>query len=159
MRYRLAIYILLASAPFGAIACSCVSPGTVQQEMLGSSRVFLGQVTAIKERPSQAEESWFSDFVEWTNQLFGAPPPMRDRDFPHKQITFAVKQTFKGTSTHTVRLATGMGGGDCGYAFEIGQTYVVYARGEDNALEASVCSLTGLASDPRSGLAILRDGR
>ncbi len=83
---------------------------------------------------------------------------MGDREAPYKQITFAVNQTFKGTSTATVRLATGFGGGDCGYAFETGQTYVVYARGEDDALESGICSLTGPASDPRSGLAILRNG-
>ena len=158
MRYKLAMTIMLASAPFGALACSCVPPGTVQQEITGSSRVFLGRVAAIKARPSQADKSWLSAVVEWTDQLFGANPPMKDRDLPYKQITFVVNQTFKGTPAPTVQLATGMGGGDCGYAFEAGQTYVVYARGKDDALEAGICSLTGPASDPRSGLAILRNG-
>jgi hypothetical protein len=83
---------------------------------------------------------------------------MSSRDHPYKQISFAINQTFKGTSVPIVHLATGFGGGDCGYAFEFGQEYVVYARGKDDALEASICSLTGPASDPRSGLAILRNG-
>ena len=54
--------------------------------------------------------------------------------------------------------ATGMGGGDCGYPFERGKDYVVYARGKEGALVAGICSLTGLATNSRSGLAILRNG-
>ena len=82
---------------------------------------------------------------------------MREREFPYKQITFAVNQTFKGTSTATVRLATGFGGGDCGYAFETGQTYVVYARGEDDALLLVLRGL-GVVGGRRSGAVLALAG-
>ena len=102
------------------------------QEKAQSTRVFLGRVSSIEERT--------------------------DRDFPYKRVSFVATETFKGTPTRDVQLTTGMGDGDCGYFFETGQEYVVYAYGKEDELVAGYCSLTGSPSDPRSGLEELRDG-
>jgi len=154
----IALPMLLAFAPLGALACSCMPPGTVQEEIAKSSRVFLGQVTAIQERPARADRSWFTAAAEWTRQLFGGTPLLPAREHAFRQVTFTVGETFKGAAVPTLSLGTGLGGGDCGYAFETGQSYVVYAHGEGDALQAGICSLTGPASDPRSGLEALRGG-
>lgn len=154
----IALPILLAFAPLGALACSCVQVGTVQEGAAGSSRVFLGQVTAIQDRPARTDTSWLTALAEWTRQLFGATPLLPARDHAFRQVTFTVHETFKGTPVPTLSLATGLGGGDCGYPFETGQSYVVYAHGEGDALQAGICSLTGPATDPRSGLDVLRGG-
>jgi hypothetical protein len=47
----------------------------------------------------------------------------------------------------------------CGYRFEQGRRYAVYATEHLGALRAGLCSLTGPASDPRSGLKWLRAHR
>jgi hypothetical protein len=42
-------------------------------------------------------------------------------------VTFHVIETWKGTNTVTQSVLTGLGGGDCGYPFKLGEDYVVYA--------------------------------
>ena len=143
----------------GAAACSCVPPGTVQQELDQSTRVFLGRVTSVERSTPQIDKGLLAAAIEWVEQLFGAPPPATDRDFPYKRVSFAVSENFKGSPVSHVELATGMGGGDCGYFFEPSGEYVVYAHGTEGALGAGICSLTGPASDPRTGLPILRNDR
>lgn len=62
-----------------------------------------------------------------------------------------VENTFKGTfSNDTVSIFTGMGGGDCGYNFVVGERYIVYAdyqNAEDSTAEkasltTSICTRT-----------------
>lgn len=159
MKYILALVLLVfASIPMDAMACSCAAPGTVQQERDRSTRVFLGRVTSIEHRTPQMDKGWLTAAIEWVKQLFGAAPPPAERTFPYKRVSFAVTETFKGTPVSRVQFATGMGGGDCGYWFETGQEYVVYAHGNEDALNAGICSLTDPSSEPRSGLRILRNG-
>ena len=159
MRYIVAfIVIFLASIPMEAAACSCAPPGTVQNELDKSTYVFLGSVTSIERRTPQMDKGWVTLAVEWIKQLFGADPPFTNRDFPYKLVSFSVTETFKGSSVRRVDLVTGMGGGDCGYFFEPGKEYVVYAYGNEDDLGTGICSLTGLSSDPNTGLPVLRDG-
>lgn len=123
--------LLLAAAwlPWRADACSCMRPGTPVEEKTRHTRVFLGQVQAIED----------------------------DAHGEHRRrVRFLVRETFKGTPVRRLSVETGMGGGDCGYRFNTGQDYVVYAWGQDDALATGICSLTGPASDPRSGLDVLR---
>ena len=63
-------------------------------------------------------------------------------------ITFRVDRAWKGVEARTVRVVTGWGGGDCGYPFETGQRYLVYASGgvRGEALVASSCSRTAALS-------------
>jgi hypothetical protein len=50
-------------------------------------------------------------------------------DFYKYKITFMVEKIYKGKiDTNFVEVMTGIGGGDCGYDFDIGKSYVVYAE-------------------------------
>ena len=159
MRHILAALALaLACLPGVASACSCVPPGSVQEETDRSTRVFVGRVTHTEERSAKMENGWLASAILWIKGLFGASPPPDHQYYPHMLVTFEVIEWFKGQAAPDVELHTGMGGGDCGYFFETGMTYVVYAHGIDGDLGASICSLTGPASDPRSGLSVLRNG-
>jgi hypothetical protein len=54
-----------------------------------------------------------------------------------------ILEGFSGVDGTAVDVATGMGGGDCGFDFETGQSYLVYAhRLEDGSLSTSICSRT-----------------
>lgn len=59
-------------------------------------------------------------------------------------MSFTIQSTFKGRIPGTeVEVRTGTGGGDCGYHFETGQQYLVYAwTREDGTLSTSICSRT-----------------
>ncbi len=48
----------------------------------------------------------------------------------YKLYTFAIDTKFKAPAltADTIQIVTGYGGGDCGYEFEIGKDYIVYAE-------------------------------
>jgi len=63
------------------------------------------------------------------------------------KITFRLERTLKGTLQKEVILATGRGGGDCGYRFDVGQSYLVYAYGDDmSSLATNICQRTAILS-------------
>ncbi len=99
-------------------ACSCIVPGTPQEEMENSDAVFVGTVTNVS-----------------SSSTYGY------------DVEMSVEQSYKGVESTTVSLHTGTGGGDCGFYFEEGKTYIVYATLVEDTLEVYICSLTGLAED------------
>ena len=130
MRPILALLVLLAAAPFDALACSCAPPRPVAEAVEGHDRVFLGTVTSIE-----------------------SPDGFLQR------VTFQVSEHFKGSQVPVLEVETNAHGPTCGYPFQEGVQYVVYAHGEEDALEATSCSRTSVAVQPGSDLEILRAGR
>ena len=61
----------------------------------------------------------------------------------HVIVKFRVESSWKGKLLTELRLTTGLGNGDCGYPFEVGQKYLVYAYGSDvNRLGTNICQRT-----------------
>ena len=154
------LLVAVAWLPLRAEACSCMRPGTPADQKAQSAQVFVGRVQTIEERTPGMDRSWLAAVSDWFKDVFGDdPPPDEVRNFPYKRVGFAVSETFKGPAAQHITVDTGMGGGDCGYFFETGQEYVVYAWSDEGTLTTGICSLTGPASDPRSGLEALRADR
>ncbi len=107
--------------PSSTHACSCLVPQSVEQEMEQSDAVFTGTVTKIKKVG------------------MGLYSP--------KKVYFDVEKTWKGQNKAKTFVITGIGSGDCGFNFEVGKDYIVYAS-ESNmytnttALTTTVCDLT-----------------
>ena len=79
-----------------------------------------------------------------------------DHDPPYMLVTFNVSRSYAGQQGKTVDLTTGMGGGDCGYPFEVGKQYLVYAwKDQSGKLSTGICSGTGLLEDRKADLAAL----
>lgn len=135
------LFVLLASAA-RAEACSCAGPGSPCQAYGGASAVFVGMVTDI--RDGTREPKARGEEIDW------AP----------RTVTFSVSEAFGGVEGAQVQVSTGMGGGDCGYNFVKGATYLVYAHsagsGERRRLGTGVCTRTQLAFDAREDLEYLR---
>ena len=57
-------------------------------------------------------------------------------------MRFVVAESFRGLRSAEAEVVTGWGGGDCGYEFVKGETYLVYAfRGEkDKLLRTGICT-------------------
>jgi len=56
-----------------------------------------------------------------------------------------------------IEILTGLGGGDCGYAFQLGTAYVVYAyKGSEGRLETGICGRTRRLADAAEVLAYIR---
>jgi 5-hydroxyisourate hydrolase-like protein (transthyretin family) len=112
-------FVLLRGAP--ADACSCGDFGPPCQNYFQVDAVFVGTAKTIAE-------------VE-------APPdPM---PFRRRLVTFTIERALRGLEGTSVGVTTGMGGGDCGYAFKAGERYLVYAyRAQDGQLRTGICSRT-----------------
>jgi hypothetical protein len=73
-------------------------------------------------------------------------------------IRFDVGESFKGAPLGELDVTTGSGGGDCGYNFVAGRTYIVYAHrnAATGQLGAGICSRTGPIEQAAEDLAYLR---
>jgi len=61
----------------------------------------------------------------------------------------SVSESFRGPAIagQDILIYTGNGGGDCGYRFEVGTSYLVYAELRGDRLVTSICSRTGSAAE------------
>lgn len=72
------------------------------------------------------------------------------------RVTIKVNKSWKGVLPTEVVLLTGLGRGDCGYPFEVGQNYLVYAYGPDvDHLGTNICQRTAPLSAGGKDLKIL----
>ena len=62
-------------------------------------------------------------------------------DISDYSFVFEVEGLFKGALSSEVAVLTGIGRGDCGYQFQVGEKYLVYAYGK-NGLETNICTRT-----------------
>ncbi len=78
--------------------------------------------------------------------------------FPRRLVRLSVEQPLRGVEASEVEVATGWGGGDCGYEFQRGTRYVVYAnRGEkDGRLYTGICMRTRTLAEADEDLAYFR---
>lgn len=112
------LFLLIAACalPFGGSACSCIGEEDVSTARRRADGVFIGRVIRA--------------------ERFEMSSPGLLTHFQHFQMryTFAVERMFKGRALgrsaddamDTLVVFTGLGGGDCGVRFEVGQRYVVY---------------------------------
>jgi hypothetical protein len=61
---------------------------------------------------------------------------------PSRITSFQVARWWKGPVADTVRVQSGLGGGDCGIPFVVGKTYAVFANWFDGHLNTGLCSGT-----------------
>ena len=138
MNMKRAILILCVAAPLAlssidGFACTCSLPwseGTLKQQVNKARKsartVFYGRVLKIDEAPYSVK------------------------------VIFKVEGSWKRTLPTEIIIGTGRGGGDCGYHFEVGQDYLVYAFGTDDAhLGTNSCQRTKPLSADSDELRIL----
>jgi len=135
----LALGFMTIFTPSTVYACSCVEPPTVEAELNRSEAVFAGRVVEVKEQ----------------RYLNGSMT---------KAALFEVSQIWKGGSESQIIVHTGSGGGDCGYHFEEGKEYLVYANpstmyGDKELLVTIICDRTNELAEAQEDLAILGEGK
>jgi len=66
---------------------------------------------------------------EFLDAPVGSPVPATlDPSSPRIRVTFSETRFYKGIQAGTVEVETGIGGGDCGFGFERGRRYLLYAN-------------------------------
>ena len=131
-------------APECAFACSCAFPASAspqeitQQELSRSDAVFAGEAVDIDK-----------------------PQPVTSSIAPMK-VTFQVSETWKGAERETLDVQTAVSDASCGYPFDEGESYLVFAsKGifcEEGELEVGLCGSTKPLSGAETELAALGPG-
>ena len=122
-------WLWLAGTPPDAAACSCMPAGPPCEAFWKVHAVFVGRVLAMAEQPSPP----------WTP---GEPLPFG----LGVKVTLAVVERLSGDSGDqpTIEITTGRDEGACGYLFEVGRDYVVFARKTEGRalLSTNICTRT-----------------
>ncbi|WP_163100762.1 hypothetical protein [Peribacillus alkalitolerans] len=136
--FCMVVSMFIVAIPSPASACSCAERPSVESEFNRSKLVFSGVVKDIKENKS------ISGYIT-------------------KSVLFEVSKTWKGTNESQIIIATGQGGGDCGYEFVKGIEYFVYANESslygDNVLSTGICDRTAELTSATEDLSILGEGK
>jgi hypothetical protein len=71
-------------------------------------------------------------------------------------VKFRVEEVWKGPRSAETAVFTGLGSGDCGYKFEMGGKYLVYAyQRNDSKFETNICQRTAPLVEAGSDLKVL----
>ncbi|MBN7813715.1 hypothetical protein J0A68_22365, partial [Algoriphagus sp. H41] len=138
MRNSIFIFLILILTTLNSFACSCVGTETIKQAFKRSEIVFVG--TVVSSQPyEQKQEPLGGGFIDI---------------YYHNEVTFEVTGWFKGKSTTSQIIYTGVGGGDCGFHFEVGEQYIVYATKDgvymelgNSKMQTNICDRTNKLSE------------
>jgi hypothetical protein len=135
--------LLLATSLFvlstnAASACSCL-PTTPQQSLKNSGTVFAGRVIDVVDE--------------------GETRPEVSRPLLGFKVTFEVSNVWKGQPNRQFVVRTSGSSASCGYSFEKGKEYLVYASNQGSQLETGLCSGTKPLANAQRDLAVLGLGR
>jgi hypothetical protein len=136
-----AFIILSANSVF---ACSCIRTPDVPLAKLvkeaknKSDAVFTGKVLEVKE----------------TNE----------NGYIYTGVELEIITFWKGNVSKKVTIITGNDSADCGYPFEVGKTYLVYAGNNASyssvkRLETTICSRTNSLTDAKKDIKVLGKGK
>jgi hypothetical protein len=169
---RRALLVALMWIPTPLPACQCLLTLSACHEVAVADRVFIGTVesvepsflnrwTASKSPPLPLRQQLESmELPEYYKRRLAAAKTNDDmaRLFysiiaQGRRVRFKVKTTFRGEAPDEVWTDSG----DCGYDFQVGETYLVYADEDEETdrINTSVCYRNRRLSDARDDLAYL----
>jgi hypothetical protein len=139
-QFLLIIFLIVYSSV--AYCCSCIGEATLKQELKRSDVVFTGKVISKKVIDTRSP----TDTLMQGLKMYVA------------EYKLQVSSIFKGkVKQDTITIITGVGSGDCGFNFEIGNEYIVYSSFENKYypqgntvskfLYTDICRRTRLATD------------
>lgn len=139
MRIALVCALLILFTGFvapAAMACSCAFAGPPCRAFVDASAVFVGKVIGIDDAKG----------AEGGYEFYG------------RRVRFAIVEAFTGVAGSNAEVYTGHGGGDCGYGFRSGRSYLVYAYRDANSsrLVTGICSRTRPVGEADEDLSYLR---
>lgn len=130
------------------LACSCAGAEGPSAAYRSAKAVFLG--TAVESSTQTRKIGVYP--------ISGKNAGKREEiEVEGYSFTFEIEEAFKGIKKKSVKIATDAGGGSCGYFFEVGKEYLVYAYGASEvSLGTNICARTRSASNAQDDLGLLR---
>ncbi|HEV2663887.1 MAG TPA: hypothetical protein VG324_03205, partial [Blastocatellia bacterium] len=146
--HLLLILISVAAFEETGLACSCAGSEGPSAAYRSAKAVFLG--SAVERTPQTRKIGVYP--------VSGKNAGKREEiEVEGYSVTFEIEETFKGLKGKSVKIATDAGGGSCGYYFEVGKEYLVYAYGaSEDSLRTNICTRTRSASKAQDDLGLLR---
>ena len=143
---RLMVAAALIILPWPRLwGCSCVGGSTPCSAAGSAAAAFTGTVVSVADPPAPIITPGTGPTGARrmaANRLAdNSTPPVR----PLRTIRIRIGEVLSGVKPgqQEIEILTGLGGGDCGYPFQTGSEYVVYAyKNSDGRLETGICSRT-----------------
>ena len=151
------IALLLAPlAPVWACSCSPISEPPCQAAW-NYTAVFTGTVIDFAE-PAPAQSQTVGPKPIRPSIYYDSPsrPPFSSHN---RLVRIKIAEVLTGVDPgqKEIEIVTGMGGGDCGYAFQSGVDYIIYAyKNSEGRLETGICSRTRPLTQAAEDLTYLR---
>lgn len=128
IRVGIALAAVCLMFPAMVAACDCVNAGPPCKAFKATPNVFTGRVTRISTIQVKMPSSV---------------------GYPQQLVQLQIARNYRGQEgKSTVEVVTGEGGGDCGFSFEEGKQYLVYAypHAASGELYTGICQRTRLLS-------------
>jgi hypothetical protein len=148
VQFVAAVILGLTLIPVRVFGCTCAAPTApvnTTSELAARNRadaIFEGKVERV-ELGWKLKEAKLGDVIPTVATDL-------DQDSSVLPVSLEVLHSYRGDQQKAMRLTTGPGGGDCGFDFEVGKRYRVYAfNHEAGELSTNVCSGTTLLEKSR----------
>ena len=158
VQFMAAVILGLTLSPAPVFGCTCAAPPPevkTASELAAWTRadaIFEGKVESVGLR-WKLKEAQIGDVIPTVATDL-------DQDGPVILVSLEVLHSYRGDQRKPMRLTTGLGGGDCGFDFEVGKQYLVYAfKDEAGELSTNTCTRTTRLEKGRDNLAYLRGKR
>jgi hypothetical protein len=144
---------LSAALASSALGCTCESPSDAKT---------VRDLAIWYSEGANSSKIIFEGVVENQQLLAGTVAAPQSSASPssvslQRAIRFRVLRAYRGDVSGMVTVLTGSGDADCGFDFDTGSQYLVYAdRVDDNTLRTSICSGTSLSQHAAPALRVLR---
>jgi hypothetical protein len=142
---RLLVAAALIILPWPRLwGCSCAGGSTPCSAAGSAAAAFIGTVLNVADPPAPVitPGTGPTGTRRMAHRLAdNSTPPVRQL----RTIRIRIGEVLSGVKLgqQEIEILTGFGGGDCGYPFQIGSEYVVYAyKNSDGRLETGICSRT-----------------
>jgi Carboxypeptidase regulatory-like domain len=142
MRFRIgliAVAFLLSALRAQACSCAVSDPGSCQVPV-GDIIIRATVVSKEVDQTPPFTQPASNGGQRSLSRSPGAIPqsaPLR-----RVKVTLSVSERFRGAAGDTLVIRTGLGEGDCGYPFEVGHEYLVFANERQGEVTVTSCSAT-----------------
>lgn len=160
LKYAILVFLILHSAQ--VVACKCAEEKSVKKSFERADLVISGVVQDVqylvrpKHTLNQTTEQQLNDTIRVASfqHLLSLTDTLL---IISKIVEVKVESLFKGQPGSIVRLNTGSGFGDCGYAFEQGKAYLIYAFSQNPSHETVVSYPASYYTDECTRTSILQE--
>jgi hypothetical protein len=107
--------------------------------VLGTGKVFACSCVFLPEGKKAVATAYKNSTVVFYGKVISIS---KNTENYYVTVKFKVEKSWKNQSKDELTIQTGQGGGDCGFPFEAGREYLVYAYGNNTVLETNICQRT-----------------